>query len=138
MKHEHNHEHSGFQEKYVEFQILSSQLKQLQQQFVNIEQQIMELKNLSVSLDKLSEIKESNDSLIPIGAGIFLEGTIKNKREAILTVGANVAVKKTMEETKDLLKKQIEEMEKIIIETENQMEAISGHLVELKSDLEKK
>ena len=133
-----NQDEKAFQEKYVEFQVFSAQLKQMQQQFVNIEQQILELKSLSESLNKISDIKENNDSLIPIGAGIFLEGTIKNTKEAVITVGANVAVKKSMEETKELVKKQIEELEKIMIETEHQMETLNEHLVELKTDLEKK
>lgn len=135
---EHNHKEHSAQEKYIEFQILSEQLNQLNQQFVNIEQHIFELKSLLDSIKKISEIKENQEALIPVGAGVYLKGTIKSKEDAIITVGANVAVKKSMEDVQILVKKQIEEMEKIMIETENQVEAINSHLIDLKNELEKK
>lgn len=127
-----------FQEKYVEFQILSGQLKQLQQQFLNVDQQILELTSLQTSLNKISEDNGNGDALIPLGAGIFLEGTIKNVKDAIITVGANVAVKKSVGETKSLVDKQVEEMKKVVAETEHQMEHLTEHLIILKDELEKK
>lgn len=127
-----------FQEKYVEFQILSGQLKQLQQQFLNVDQQILELTSLQTSLNKISEDNGNGDALIPLGAGIFLEGTIKNVKDAIITVGANVAVKKSVGETKSLVDKQVEEMKKVVAETEHQMEHLTEHLMVLKEELEKK
>lgn len=127
-----------FQQKYIEFQILSEQLKQLNQQFVNVEQHIMELKSILESTKKISEIKDNQEALIPVGAGIYLKGTVSSKEDAIITVGANVAVKKSMEDVQNLIKKQIEEMEKIMIETEHQVEHLNSHLLSLKEEIEKK
>lgn len=126
------------QEKYVEFQILSNQFKQLQQQFVNLDTHILELTSLIDSLNKISGIKEDQDALVPIGSGIFLEGKIKAPKDTIITVGANVAVKKSIEDAKELVNRQLEEMKKLIVETEHQMEHLNEHLIGLKKEIESK
>ena len=126
------------QEKYVEFQVLSNQLKQLQQQFLNLDQHALELNSLLDSINKISDIKEEQESLIPLGSGIYLEGKIKAPREAIITVGANIAVKKSIENTKILVERQLEEMKNLVAETEHQMERLNNHLINLKNEIEEK
>lgn len=126
------------QEKYVEFQILSNQLKQLQQQFLNLDSHVLELTSLLNSINKISEIKEEQDSLIPLGSGIYLEGKIKAPKDAIITVGANIAVKKSIEDTRKLVERQLEEMKNLVAETEHQMEYLNEHLFNLKKEIEEK
>ena len=126
------------QEKYVEFQCQSSQLKQLQQQCLNLDQHVLELNSLMDSINKISDINEEQESLIPLGSGIYLEGKIKAPREAIITVGANIAVKKSIENTKILVERQLEEMKNLVAETEHQMEHLNNHLINLKNEIEGK
>jgi len=124
-----------FQKKYIEFQQLSQYSQQLEQQLTSFEQHILDLKNLFSSIEEISEIKEEKDALIPIGSGIFLDGKIKPVKETVITVGADVAVRKLVNEAKETVKKQIEDMEKLVKDTGKEIENINCRLEELRKEL---
>ena len=104
------------QEKYVELQIISMQIKQFDEQLSIIDQKSAELENLRVALHKLHEIKPGTKSLVPIGAGIFASGTISKTDEVLLNVGSGIIVSKTIHEAEESITKQLEQLEDIILE----------------------
>jgi len=104
------------QEKYVELQLLSMQIKQFEEQLSIIDQKSAELENLREALHKLHELKPGTKSLVPIGSGVFASGTIENTSEVLLNIGAGVIVKKTAHEAEESISKQLEQLESIILE----------------------
>ncbi|MDD5177731.1 MAG: prefoldin subunit alpha [Candidatus Nanoarchaeia archaeon] len=116
------------EERLLELQTISYQIQQLQEQLQLIEEQFMELSVLSESLESLKHSKAS-DGLIPVGAGVFIEGAIKNTEKVILNVGSNVMVKKSIEDAKNLVEKQIHETREV---AEQIKEEINHGLIELR------
>jgi prefoldin alpha subunit len=104
------------QEKYVELQLLSLQIKQLEEQLSVIDQKCAELENLKGALHKLHKISPGSKSLVPLGQGIFVEGNINETDKILLNIGAGVMVKNTISEAEENITKQLEQLEGIILE----------------------
>lgn len=101
------------QEKYMEIQMLDQQMKQIQQQSRIIDNQAAELGNIADALDDLKKVKQGTEILFPISNGIFLKGNISNNKEVNINVGGNVVVSKTIDEAKELIKKQLDEIKNL-------------------------
>lgn len=100
------------QQKHIEMHLLDQQIKQVQKQLQLLEQQILELNATKDALDDFAAIKPGTEILVPISSGIFVKGQIKDNKELTVNVGANVAVNKSIPETKKLLEEQLEEIKK--------------------------
>ncbi|MDD5253616.1 MAG: prefoldin subunit alpha [Candidatus Nanoarchaeia archaeon] len=96
------------EEGLLDLQTLSYQIQQLQEQLQIIENQFTELSILSSALDEVKESKGKN-SLIPLGPGIFAEAELKDTDKVLVNVGSEIMVRKTIQEAKELIEKQIEE-----------------------------
>ncbi|MFH1849744.1 MAG: prefoldin subunit alpha [archaeon] len=94
------------QERHMELQMLDQHAKQIQKQIETVDTQMGELLSVKQGLDELSAIKAGSETLVPISPGIFVKGIIKDAKKLIVNVGGNVAVKKTIPETQQLLEKQ--------------------------------
>lgn len=95
------------------------QIQAMQQEAQKIEEQIIHLERrraeLEIILSSLDEIKnqESDELLIPIGSGLFVEGKITNKTDALINIGSNIVVKKNFDEAKKIINEQILEINKV-------------------------
>ncbi len=98
------------QKLYIEFQLLSQQIQQLEKQNEALNNNLMELIMTSQSLDDLKDIKEKTEILVPVSAGIHAKAEIKDVKSFIVNVGANVALVKDLKSTKDIIKNQIVEI----------------------------
>ena len=68
---------------------------------------------------------------------IFIKAKLENTVELIVNVGASVAVKKTVDETRELLKEQAIEIENYKAQVAAQLELIAKRGTELEEELEK-
>jgi len=100
-------------EKYIELQVLDQQIKNIQKQLQMIDDQMIELIITRQSIDELKDVKLKSEILSPIASGIFVKSDIKDNNEFIVNVGSNVAVKKTREEVKELIEKQLYEIKNV-------------------------
>ena len=100
------------QERYMEMQMLEQQIRQIQQQIQMLENQLMELTATSQGLDDFEKTSKGTDILVPLSPGIFTKATLKDNKDVIVNVGANVAVKKDIRSTKDLINKQAVEIKR--------------------------
>jgi prefoldin alpha subunit len=117
------------------------------ERFVALEQQLiqqnfMNLKNhlatLNMQVDELIRIKEDLLSLkdvkdektfVPLGAGIFLEAVLKQPKEVVLNVGANVLVKKDFDSASKILEKQVTELKNIQSQLESELNRLQMGLI---------
>jgi prefoldin alpha subunit len=100
------------QEAYLELQIITNQVKQLHGQVQLIDEQIIEINSVIHSLDDFKECSVGSDIMVPLSSGIFVKGSLKDNKELIVNVGADVAVKKDIPSTKELLAGRIGEIQK--------------------------
>ena len=91
--------------------IIEQQVQQIQQQLQAVEQGIVDLNSLNFELDELVGSKEK-DILSPIGRGIFTHTKLVSE-DLIVNVGKGCLVKKSIPETKELIKRQIENLDKV-------------------------
>ncbi|MDP4012785.1 MAG: prefoldin subunit alpha [Candidatus Nanoarchaeia archaeon] len=117
------------QKKYLELQILEQQLSQLQQQSQILHQQIQELSFLSEAIDGVSKVKKDTEMLIPLGAGVYAKGELKDNKEVIMNVGANTTTVKSTKEARVIIEDQISQLKNMLdqIALELNKANIAGH-----------
>lgn len=125
------------QQKYLEMQLIDQQLKQVHKQLLALEQQINDAKEVLENLDSFSKTKVGSSMLVPVSSGIFVKATLADNKELAVNVGANTIVKKTVPETKELLDKQIMEMQKLRNEMSKQSEQLSQQGIKAEEELRK-
>lgn len=125
----------NMQQKYMELQVIDQQIKSMQQQLQAIENQMLDLMVTKQSIEELKDVKIDSETLSPIAGGIFVQSVIKDNKELIVNVGSNVAVKKTTEEVKKLIEKQIEEIQKVQTELLANIQKLSVQGRDLESGL---
>ena len=97
-------------QKYMEYQILEKQMKQVSSQLEQFDMQIVELNNIKSALTELKQVTIGSEILVPISPGIFLKAKLEDNDELIVNVGDNVSVSKTNKQAIELIDQQIAEM----------------------------
>ena len=98
------------QEMLSQLEVYRSQSEVYQQQIDAIQASLNEINIFQSTLDDLNG-KDSMETLVPIGAGSFINAEIKNENKVLMSLGAGVAVNKTYEEAKELAERQKKELE---------------------------
>jgi prefoldin alpha subunit len=92
-----------------EINLYKNQAEVLQQQVEAIQASLAEVETLESTLEDIKDEK-SLETLVPVGAGSFMNAEIKKTDEVVMSVGAGVAIKKSTEEAKEILDSQKEEL----------------------------
>jgi prefoldin alpha subunit len=103
----------GLQKLYMEFQVLSQQIKQLENQNTALENQLMELMVTNQSLEDMNKTEQGTEIMVPLSNGIYAKAEIKDSKNFIVNVGSNVALKKDLSSTKKLIETQIDEIQNL-------------------------
>lgn len=123
-------------------QEMINEINQLQQQGETISQQI---EQLNISLNDITSAQNAvkgmegavgKETLIPIGAGCFITTELKSE-DVLVGVGADVAIKKSREETVETLKKDKEEVEKLIKQLTEQLQNINEYIAQKRPEAER-
>ncbi|MDD5649973.1 MAG: prefoldin subunit alpha [Candidatus Nanoarchaeia archaeon] len=130
----HDHNHESMHQKYAELQTVDAQIKQIQQQLMGINQQILELKKVDDDLTEFEKVKTGSKMFFALGPGIFAEGSIDSK-DLLLNVGSNITVKKPIMETKQLIDNQIKELESIVEKLQEDVQLVGLRGQELQQEL---
>jgi len=93
------------QQMMLEFNILENQAKQIEQQLILIEQQLVEFQILQQSLEDAKKVKNQK-VLSPIGKGIFFESEAKEIKEVYLDIGSGVVIKKDIGKANEIVENQ--------------------------------
>lgn len=118
-----------------------TELNQLQKQGETITQQIEQLnaslQDVTTAQEAVEGIKGAvgKETLIPIGAGCFITAELKSE-DIIVGVGAEVAIKKSREETLETLKKDKEEVENLIRSLSEQLDKINQYITSKRPEVE--
>jgi len=125
------------QTKYMELQMLDQQIKQIQKNSELIENQIEELHLVIQALDDLSKAEVGSDVLVPLSGGVFVKAKLEDNKNLLINVGAGVSAKKTIPETKELIEKQIKEIEKAKIELVGELQNFAKKAQTIQEELQK-
>jgi prefoldin alpha subunit len=101
----------GEREKAIEFELLRAEAAEIEKRLMELESQRVELEFVKQSLEDVRGSKEE-ELLVPIGSGTFLRGRLTDDEKVLVNVGANVVIEKTIEEARETLQNQIEQVER--------------------------
>ena len=122
------------QEKILTYRVLQARLDGAIKQRDLVSSKIFELQNSLASLEEMG--KTDGDILFSLGSEAYAFGKQADKDKVIIEVGANIAVEKTVEEGKNVLKKRKEEFEKAFTEIEAEISQISTTIEEMTPELQ--
>ena len=123
-------------EKYMEYQLLMQQAQQLQQNIEALEKHILNLRSLNDNLDSISKVKTNEEMLMPLGSGLFLKGSLQDNNNILMNVGANVVVEKSIEEAKETVSKQLEEVTVVLEQMQHEVDHTNEHLHGLQQEFQ--
>ena len=126
----------NLKERYMEYQLLMQQLQQLQQNVSDLEKHVVDLNSLADNLNSLNDSEADGETLMPLGSGIFVKGTLKDNKNIIMNVGANVCVEKTVPEAKGVVSKQLNEVGGVIKQIQDEINNTTIRLQELQSEFQ--
>ncbi|MBI5148406.1 hypothetical protein HZA33_01875, partial [Candidatus Pacearchaeota archaeon] len=101
---------SSKQERMLRLNMLEQEARQFEQQLMFVEQQIVELQLLSVHLDEIEKAKPKTEMLASLGRNIFVKTELLSK-DLFVDIGAKTVVKKSIEETKTIIQKDVKQLE---------------------------
>lgn len=122
---------------YTQFQLLEQHIKQTQQQVATINSQLVDLVSTTKSLDDLKNVKSGTEILVPVSSGVYVKGEIKDNENLIVNVGANITVKKNMEDTKKIIEKQVDEMKKLQKQTIEELQHLTNQAALIENEMNK-
>ena len=123
------------QKKIVQFQILESNLKVLQERAGLISQRLDEFQKTREAINEL-EASKPGKALIPLGSGNFVQGSVENTDDIIVSVGNDIALKKDRKGAVEILDKKITEAENSLNDITKKSQAIIGGLEEIQCEIE--
>lgn len=124
-------------EKYFELQILEQQLKQVNQQLLNMDNQLLELQRIKDNLDDLAKTKKDTEMLVALGGGVFSKAELKDSNKVLMNVGANIVVEKDMGSSKEVINHQIEQINDVVKQLEQEFQILAINSQALQHELQK-
>tara|TARA_Y100000310_G_C20695151_1_gene825156 strand:- start:4593 stop:5012 length:420 start_codon:yes stop_codon:yes gene_type:complete len=100
-------------EMYVEYQMITQQVKQTQEQLEKIQEQIADITDVTQNITSLGKVENKKDMFIPIANGIFVETTLKDNKNLLVNVGGDTVVKKSFNDVNEMLGQQQNDLEEL-------------------------
>lgn len=118
-----------------ELNLYKNQSEVLQQQVDSLQASIAEIETLELTMDEV-EGENSLKTLVPVGAGSFMNAEINNTSEIIMSVGAGVAISKNIEEAKETISSQKKELKENLDKMLTNLQKISQIIAQLSPQAE--
>lgn len=96
-----------------EYEYYKGQIESLQENINMIDASIMQIEATIEALKGLSDLKDDNEILLPIGSDSFVKARILDREAAIVGIGADVAVKKSIADSIQELVDRRKDMDKL-------------------------
>jgi len=120
------------QKTIMQLQMYEESLKMLAERQKNLLERIHELYETLHTIDEL----EIGSSLISIGSGNFVHGKITDIKKILVGMGAGVAIEKTPEYAKEILKRRTSELEKTLSKISKQIQGATMKMQKLQEKLQ--
>lgn len=119
----------------IKFQMFEQQIQQINQQLQAVEQAINELNSIDLGLDNLKN-STGKEILAQVGRGIFAKTKLIDE-DLIVDIGEKTFVKKTIPETQEILKTQIEKLKEAQGQLNCNLEEINSELTNVFMEAQK-
>jgi prefoldin alpha subunit len=120
----------------VELRFYEQTAEALQSRINMVNAVITDLTYASMTLDALEKEKENSELLIPIGGNSYIKARLDNPDKLIVGMGAGVSVEKTLSESKGIIKKRQEELDKTRMSMQQQFVEVIEKTKEHREEIE--
>jgi prefoldin alpha subunit len=120
----------------VESRFLEEAATELQSRINMTNAALAELRVSSMTLEGLEKEKKDAELFVPIGGGSYVKARLETSKKVIVGIGADVAVEKSVKETKEELQARIAELEKTRDALGQQFNQVIGKIQDNRSQLE--
>jgi prefoldin alpha subunit len=125
---------SKYDELLDELRLLEEQLNYLQSRIQIISAQVQEHIGAAVTMKDLKE-EQGRETLIPIGAQLFVRGSIADTSKVFIGLGAGVSVEKTVEQASADLESRVAGLQKVLADSRNDYMNLGDRINKLRSQL---
>ena len=105
---------SKYQELLAEIRASEDQLNDIQSRIEIISAQIQEHMSAGATMNNLKD-EAGHEALIPIGAQIYISGSVSDTSKVLIGLGAGISVEKTVEQANAELQSRVANMQKILV-----------------------
>ncbi len=108
----------------AEYEVLRTQAEALQQNLELVNQHISEFRRTIEAIEEVERLKEGNEILVPLGAGSFVRAELKDTGSVILSLGADVAARRSTAEARQELEARVRELERVRDEHSSRLQEV--------------
>jgi prefoldin alpha subunit len=94
------------------------QLESIDIQLQYLQSTLADYQRTKITISQLNTVDDNSELLIPVGAGTFVNGSLKNTSNVLIGVGAGIVIEKTIDEAVIKLEERIkriqENLEKMV------------------------
>jgi prefoldin alpha subunit len=108
----------------ADYEVLRAQAEALQQNLELVNQHISEFRRTLEALEEIGKLEEGNEVLVPLGVGSFVRAELKDTKSVILTLGADVAARKSIGDARQDLEARVKELEKVREEHSSRLQEV--------------
>ena len=116
-------------------QQFAQQMEGLQQQLALLKHQLSELHSVKEGLESLGEASR-NETLIPLGAGVYARGKVSESEKVLMNVGSSVVVEKPVSDALKTVEEQIKQLDDIAEQMEAEMGQVGQIMQMLQSQMQ--
>ena len=120
----------------LESRYLEETANELQHRISMTNAAINELRVSSMTLDGLEKEKKGAQLFVPIGGGSYVKAKLETTNNIVVGIGADVAVERSLKETKVEFEARIDELEKTREALGQQLNQVVGRMQENRSTME--
>jgi prefoldin alpha subunit len=120
----------------LESRYLEETANELQSRISMTNAAINELRVSNMTLDGLEKEKKGAQLFVPIGGGSYVKAKLETTENIVVGIGADVAVERTLKETKVELEARIAELEKTREALGQQLNQVVGRMQENRATME--
>lgn len=112
----------------VEIRFLEQTAEAAQSRINVINAVITDLNYANMALEGLEKEKENAELLVPIGGNSYIRAKLDNPDKLIVGMGAGVSAERTLQESKEIVKKRLENLEKTRDSLQQQLSQVAERL----------
>ena len=119
----------------AELSLLQETAEILQNRLNTINAIIGELTLTTFTLEELKTKEKESEILVHIGGGSYIKARIEDVEKAIVGLGANIAVEKSVDEAIEYTSSRVEELQKLFISTNQQLTQIKDKISQTQAQM---
>lgn len=119
----------------AEYGALAQLLEDVRRRVELLNTTLAELAAAKSALEEIGSLSEGEELLVPVGAGVFIRARLASKDKVLVTLGANVMVEKTLEDTRKYLEEREQKVRDVLQKSVADYQALVGRLREIEQRL---